>query len=154
MAAFDFNVLAKAIVNDCEIEAETRGCRLVLTGKIQSPVNGSRELMRRALENVIRNAVRFSPHDQTIDIHMVEQINVAVIAIRDRGPGVEQQFLSSIFDPFFRTDSALDVSGGGVGLGLAIAKRAVQLHGGTIQAKNTDPGLQVWITVPLRGDEA
>ena len=71
------------------------------------------------------------------------------IAIRDYGPGVPEDALTRIFDPFFRVEEARDAMGGGSGLGLSIAKRAVQVHHGTITAENASPGLRVQIRIPL-----
>jgi len=73
----------------------------------------------------------------------------AAIAVRDYGPGVPEDALTQIFDPFFRVDEARDVMSGGSGLGLSIAKQAVQVHQGTITAENASPGLRVKITIPL-----
>jgi len=86
----------------------------------------------------------------TIDIFVSENIHTAAISIRDYGPGVPEQVLTQIFDPFFRVEEARNAMGGGSGLGLSIAKQAVQLHHGTITAENASPGLRVQITIPLR----
>jgi signal transduction histidine kinase len=72
-----------------------------------------------------------------------------MIVVRDCGPGVPQDALARIFDPFFRVEEARDLNGGGSGLGLSIAKRAVQVHHGTITAENASPGLRVQIAIPL-----
>jgi signal transduction histidine kinase len=72
-----------------------------------------------------------------------------MIAVRDYGPGVPEDALTKIFDPFFRVEEARDATGGGSGLGLSIAKRAVQVHHGAITAENASPGLRVQITIPL-----
>ena len=151
-ASTDLDALTRSIVSDCSIEADMRGCALVLTGTLQAEIEGDRELLRRAIENVVRNAIRYCPRGETIDIHMTDRSGNAVIDIRDHGPGVEEQFLTAIFEPFFRTDAARQLSNGGTGLGLAIAKRAVQLHTGTIQANNAGPGLQVTMTLPITRD--
>ena len=80
---------------------------------------------------------------------MSENSNNAVVAVRDYGPGVPEEALTRIFDPFFRVEEARNANGGGSGLGLSIAKRAVQLHHGAIAAENAFPGLRVKITIPL-----
>jgi signal transduction histidine kinase len=110
---------------------------------------GNRELLRRAVENVLRNAIRYSPESSTIDLSLTEDSDAAHIAIRDYGPGVPEDALTRIFDPFFRVEEARDPIGGGSGLGLSIAKRAVQVHHGAIRAENASPGLRVRITIPL-----
>jgi len=97
----------------------------------------------------MRNGIRYSPEQSTMDVFLVGDSDAAEIAIRDYGPGVPEDTLTRIFDPFFRVEEARDALGGGSGLGLSIAKRAVQLHHGTITAENALPGLRVRIRIPL-----
>lgn len=137
------------LIRDCTLEAQVRGCRISLTGSSAGAILGNRELLRRAVENVVRNAIRYSPEQSTIDVFFVEDSDAAEIAIRDYGPGVPEDALTRIFDPFFRVEEARDALGGGSGLGLSIAKRAVQVHHGTITAENALPGLRVRIRIPL-----
>jgi two-component system sensor histidine kinase CpxA len=73
----------------------------------------------------------------------------AMITVRDNGPGVPEAMLTRIFDPFFRVEAARNSNGGGSGLGLSIAKRAIELHYGAIAARNASPGLCLEITIPL-----
>jgi len=137
------------VVRDCTLEAEVRGCRIAMCGSSASEILGNRELLRRAVENVMRNAIRYSPEQSTIDVCLAEDSDTANIAVRDHGPGVPEDMLTRIFDPFFRVEEARDALGGGSGLGLSIAKRAVQVHHGTITAQNASPGLRVQIKIPL-----
>jgi signal transduction histidine kinase len=136
------------VICDCTVEVEVRGCRIVLNGKSTSEILGNRELLRRAVENVLRNAIRYSPEQSPIDVSVVEDSDAVNIAVRDYGPGVPENTLTKIFDPFFRVEEARDALGGGSGLGLSIAKRAVQVHHGTITAENASPGLRVQIRIP------
>ena len=137
------------VIRDCAVEAEVRGCLIALNGRLAGEVLGNRELLRRAVENVLRNGIRYSPEQSTIDVSLVEDSRAANIAVRDYGPGVPEDALTRIFDPFFRVEEARDATGGGSGLGLSIAKRALQVHHGTITAENAAPGLRVRITIPL-----
>ena len=137
------------VVRDCAMESEARGCRIHLMGSIDGQVMGSRELLRRAIENVLRNAVRYSPEGTTILVYLAEKEQSAVIVVRDHGPGVPDEMLARIFDPFFRVEEARNTNGGGSGLGLSIAKRAVQAHHGSIAAENAAPGLRVTLAIPL-----
>jgi len=137
------------VIRDCALEAENRDCRIVLQGQLDGEVLGNRELLRRAVENVLRNGIRFAPEHSTIDVSTTEDSRVAVIVVRDYGPGVPGDALAKIFDPFFRVEEARDTTSGGSGLGLSIAKQAVQVHHGTIVAENASPGLRVRITIPL-----
>jgi two-component system sensor histidine kinase CpxA len=140
--------LIREIVEDCGMEAGVRGCRLVLKGAGQSHLCGDRELLRRAIENIVRNAIRHAPEGSAIDITLNGSPSNASLAIRDYGPGVPTEALSSIFKPFFRLDHARDSASGGVGLGLAIAQRAIELHAGRVWAENAGPGLRVCVTLP------
>src|SRR5271168_2443834 len=88
------------VIRDCALEAEVRGCRIVLSGRSTGEILGNRELLRRALENVMRNAIRYSPEQSTIDVSVVEDSGAANIAIRDYGSGVPEGTLTKIFDPF------------------------------------------------------
>ena len=137
------------VIRDSSLEAEVRGCHISLNGSSAGEILGNRELLRRAIENVMRNGIRYSPEQSTIDVFLIEEPNTAEIAIRDYGPGVPEDTLTRIFDPFFRVEEARDALGGGSGLGLSIAKRAVQVHHGTITAENALPGLRVRIKIPL-----
>ncbi len=136
------------VIHDCALEAVVRGCRIVLNGSSAAEILGNRELLRRAIENVMRNAIRYSPEQSTIDVCLGGDSNAAEIAIRDYGSGVPEDTLTRIFDPFFRVEEARDALGGGSGLGLSIAKRAVQVHHGMITAENALPGLRVRIRIP------
>ncbi len=137
------------VVRDCAVEAGARGCRIEFVGSIDGQVLGSRELLRRAIENVLRNAVRYSPEGSTILVSLSEKEQAAVIVVRDHGPGVPDDMLVRIFDPFFRVEEARTPNSGGTGLGLSIAKRAMQAHHGTISAENSEPGLRVKLVIPL-----
>ena len=137
------------VVRDCQLEAEARGCQIVFANACDGDLLGSRELLRRAVENVLRNAIRYSPEGTRIHVSVEESQQSAVIVIRDHGPGVPTETLGRIFDPFFRVEEARNTNGGGSGLGLSIAKRAVQAHHGLIVAENANPGLRVSLSIPL-----
>jgi signal transduction histidine kinase len=137
------------VLQDCAVEAEFCGCRLEMTGHAEGEVLGNRELLRRAVENVVRNGIRYSPEHSVVAIAVAENGRDSTIAVRDYGPGVPPETLTRIFDPFYRVEEARDNNGGGSGLGLSIAKRAIELHHGTIVARNASPGLLVEMTIPL-----
>ncbi len=146
----DLQEIVDAVMQDCAVEAKVRNCVLELEGELTSPVEGNPELLRRAIENVTRNAVRYSPDGSSIYISLAELNGNAMVTVRDMGAGVPESALTRIFDPFFRVESARDTKSGGSGLGLSIARRAVQLHHGAIVARNALPGLMVSIWIPLR----
>jgi two-component system sensor histidine kinase CpxA len=145
--------LLRDLVDDCALEAEAKECRLELDTPISCSVQGEPELLRRAVENVVRNAIRHAPPDTSIDVSLALVGKMARIVARDHGPGVPEELLSAIFEPFFRAERHRSRASGGVGLGLAIARRAVDLHHGRITASNAHPGLAVTIEVP-QGQEA
>jgi signal transduction histidine kinase len=137
--------LVQEVVDDCSIEAETRGTKLVFSQATPVTLSGDRELLRRAVENVVRNAIRYAPQGTPVELTLKEDGH---IVIRDYGPGVPEQSLNHIFDAFYRVDSDRNRNSGGVGLGLAIARRAVELHNGHITARNAGPGLLVDVQLP------
>ena len=141
--------IIEEVVRDSSVEAEIRGCRIQVHGNVCGQVHGNPELLRRAVENVLRNGIRYSPDKSPIELCLRENADEAMISIRDYGPGVPDQSLTRIFDPFFRVEEARNTNGGGSGLGLSIAKRAVHVHHGSIVAENATPGLRVTIIIPL-----
>jgi signal transduction histidine kinase len=140
--------VVRDIVSDERLDAEIRECRLQVSGQLQRALWGDPELLRRAVANVVRNAIRYSPPRSTVEVQLEEDADSTTMEIRDHGPGVPEGLLSQIFKPFFRVEDARDADSGGVGLGLSIAMRAVQLHQGTIRGENANPGLRVKITLP------
>jgi two-component system sensor histidine kinase CpxA len=135
--------LLREVIEDCRLEAEARGCAIHLAAG-ELTVEGDRELLRRAIENVLRNAVRYTPEKSKVEVTLEDRR----ISIRDHGPGVPEDALTRIFQPFYRVDDSRTQSTGGTGLGLAIAQRAVDLHRGRLWAENANPGLRVWIELP------
>ncbi len=140
------------LVYDSLLEAKAKDCTLLLKAAASAVVTGDEELIRRALENVMRNAIRYAPRGTAVDIELVKSEDTAVVSVRDYGPGVPEDALTRIFDAFYRVDSDRNRVSGGLGLGLAIARRSVQLHKGKLTAQNAHPGLLVTIEVPITAD--
>jgi two-component system sensor histidine kinase CpxA len=152
----DIGELLHNIVSDVAIEADARGCLVNVQARERVLVCGDPELLRSAFENVIRNAVRFSPAGAVVVVsaRRVTPSNMgetAEIAVHDSGPGVPEKDLGLIFEPFYRVDAARAHQGtAGEGLGLAIAAQALAVHGGAISAHNNPGGgLAVVVTLPL-----
>ena len=140
--------LLHEVVDDCRIEADARRCTVQIDAPDPVEAQGDPELLRRAFENVLRNAIRHAPEGTAIEACLSRNSATASIAVRDYGSGVPEELLRSIFQPFFRVEEARDNASGNVGLGLAIAHRAITLHSGRIWAENRNPGLVVTIELP------
>nr|WP_142014520.1 ATP-binding protein [Serratia fonticola] len=146
---FDLYGLVDAVVNDARYEAQIPGVDIVLqaSSDVEYTVKGNAELMRRAIDNIVRNALRFSSHGQQVTVTLTRVDSLFQIQVSDQGPGVEESKLSSIFDPFVRVKSAM--SGKGYGLGLAITRKVVLAHGGQVDAHNGEQGgLVITLRVP------
>jgi two-component system sensor histidine kinase CpxA len=130
--------LVEAHLPNLQFEASARGCSVSLSALAHPVVAVDPELIGRAIENIARNAIRYSPVDGMVEIEVSsvdEQGRTnAVVRIMDRGPGVPEEMLTAIFRPFVRVDTSRNGGTGGFGVGLAIAERAILLHGGQIQA--------------------
>jgi two-component system sensor histidine kinase CpxA len=146
----DIESLLTEVVDECSIEARERGCELEVRLEDSGSVLGDPELLRRAVENPLRNAIRHSPAGSHVEIVCDGDADFVVISIRDRGPGVPDAALQEIFRPFYRVESDRDRNTGGSGLGLAIAERVVALHRGSVKAENATPGLKIEIQLPRR----
>ena len=143
----DLADLIADIAEDARFEAQATNRRLALRSVDRLLVRGHSELLHRAFENVVRNAVKYTAAGTEVDLDLHLAGTRAVLVVSDRGPGIPPGELERVFEPFYR------ISGDtvkGFGLGLAIARRAVLAHGGSIQAHNRDGGgLRVRIELPL-----
>ncbi len=143
--------MVKEVAEDAEFEAQERQCAVRVVGSVRCSTEGSPELLRSAVENVVRNAVRYTAAGTEVEITLAGRDARAEIAVRDHGPGVPEPELANLFLPFYRVAGARERETGGSGLGLAIADRAVRLHGGTVAAANAaGGGLVVRISLPAQ----
>lgn len=140
----DLTALIAEIVHDVDFEARSKERRVITTAAEPFMIEGNRELLRQALENLIRNAARYTAQDTAVDVTIrcrsVGGRNWAHVEVRDYGPGVPESELYDIFRPFYRVNDARERQSGGSGVGLAIADRAVRLHGGSLRAFNAPSG--------------
>jgi two-component system sensor histidine kinase CpxA len=149
----DLADLLERIVEDANYECQGSDLKTRLAVSPVTNFYGSYELLYRAIENVIRNAIKYTSEGSVVDIALASQQNGtwAEISVRDHGPGVPESTLSELFRPFYRVCDSRDRSSGGTGVGLAIAEQAIKLHGGKISAKNhKEGGLLFTISLPLR----
>jgi signal transduction histidine kinase len=146
-SSFDLVQLVREIVDDAEYEARNRNRSVQLESPDSCNILGNEQLLRRAIENVVRNAVQYTAEETAVEVKL-KCGGQAVIRVRDHGPGVPAETLDKLFRAFYRVDEARDRNSGGTGLGLAIAERAVRLHGGTVEAANVG-GLAVTIVLPI-----
>ncbi|MFZ0305223.1 MAG: ATP-binding protein [Terracidiphilus sp.] len=153
MIDVDLADLLSQIVRNAEFESRELNGRIDLNASGQCTVWGNAELLHSAIENVVRNAVRYtekgSPVEVCMECESLSEIPSVRLSVRDYGPGVPEPELKNIFLPFYRVADSRDRQSGGTGLGLAIADRVVRLHGGTIRAENAAPrGLRIEIVLP------
>jgi two-component system sensor histidine kinase CpxA len=148
--SIDLGALSQSVVDDAAIEAERRGSRIVLSAPQPCMLNGNRELLRRALDNVVRNAVRFTAAGEPVEVELARDARRVTLSVRDHGPGVPADALTKIWKPFYRVEGDRARNSGGTGLGLAITEQAVTLHGGQVRAENHDGGgLLVTLELPI-----
>jgi len=157
----DLARLIQEVSDDADFEARSLNRRVEILSRDECCIDGNEDLLRRAIENVARNAVRYTKEGSAVDISL-RRIRGngnprGLITIRDHGRGVPEESIPHLFKPFYRADHGRDRESGGAGLGLAITEAAVRLHDGTVQAMNAgDGGLIVEITLPIlsRGSPA
>jgi len=147
--------IVMSVTEDAEFEAQARHCH-VRTSLPEGnwEVSGNASLLHSAVENVVRNAIRYTQENTSVDVELTRATKgasqEAVVRVSDCGPGAPSEALSKLFEPFYRLDDARGRQTGGVGLGLAITERAVRFHGGKVKAFNRDGGgLIVEIRLPL-----
>ncbi len=155
--------LVEQVAHDAEYETPGRGCRVTspVDMSANTPADAADEflveadpdLLRSAVENVVRNATRYTAEGTTVEVRLERQQGAngeeIVVRVLDTGPGVPDEALTKIFQPFYRLDDARNRQTGGAGLGLSIADRAIRLHGGQLRASNrNEGGLEVEIRIP------
>lgn len=149
---FDFAEIVRLVGEDAKFEAASTGVQVdvaITPADADWIVRGDGRLISRAVDNVVRNALRFSPKGQTVRIILDREDGFYRLAVKDKGPGVPAELLATLFKPFVQGPG----DGQGFGLGLAIAERSVIAHGGTIQAVNESTG-GFTITIRLPRSEA
>lgn len=146
---FNFAEIVKAVVQDARYEAAAKGVEVLLDVQpadesFEWIAIGSGKLVSRAIENIVRNAVRYSSEGGKVVAMLRRDGENYSLKVTDEGPGIPEEGMKALFTPF-----GVSADGFGFGLGLAIAQRAVMVHGGTISARNRQPkGLEMAVTLP------
>src|ERR1700722_2526358 len=146
---FDLDELIEEVVRDANFEGAVKNCSVRLQGAANTCVTRNRDLVRSAIENVLRNAVRYSPQGAPVDVSVTHPASGLAILIRDGGPGVPDKDLERIFEPFYRVAESRDRDTGGEGIGLAITAQVMKAHGGSAEAVNCQGGgFEVRLNLP------
>ena len=148
----DLQALVLAVAEDANFEANSRNRTVRVLTVFPCRRKGNLQLLRSAVENVVRNAANYTPEGAEVEVSLLpaDRGYSALIHIRDHGSGVPEAALKTIFEPFFRVDEARDRLSGGAGLGLSITDRVIRAHGGAVRAHNhADGGLVIELTLPL-----
>lgn len=146
-ARINLKELVEDVAEDAAFEAEAKGKSVHVVKADDCRVTGSETLLRSAVDNVLRNAVRYTAEGSTVDVALSSRNGKAVVTITDHGGGVPEGELTNLFRPFYRVSESRERTTGGIGLGLAIAQQAVKAHKGTISAANRNGGLAVEIVL-------
>jgi two-component system OmpR family sensor kinase len=149
----DLTELVADIADDARYEAQAHGRDVVFAGDGEAVSEVYGHMLHRAFENVVRNGVKFTREGTTVEVGTAATAQAITVTVADRGPGVPEGEIESIFEPFYRGGQGDHTDG--FGLGLAIARRAVEAHGGRIRARNREGGgLVMEIVLPLDGPAA
>ncbi len=141
----NLRTLVEQVASDADFEANAKGKSVKVRSAVDCRVIGSDSLIRSAVDNILRNAVRYTREGSEVEVSLSNGNGRAVLRVVDHGSGVPEPELKNLFRPFYRVGEARDRGSGGTGLGLAIAEQAIKLHEGSISARNTVDGLEVEI---------
>jgi two-component system sensor histidine kinase CpxA len=137
--------IVEQIAADADFEASANERSVQVIKSDDCRLLGSETLIRSAVENVLRNAVRYTKPGTAVEVSITKNGDRAIISVRDHGDGVPEDELENLFRPFYRIGDARERKTGGTGLGLAIAEQAIRAHKGSINARNEGDGLVVEI---------
>lgn len=148
---FDLPELLTEIIEVNQVEADARQQTINLHTSSGIQIYADSRLLARAVENVLRNAIKYSPAASMINISLLQQANQLVLTIRDQGPGIAPEQLDAVFEPFYRVSNSRNSNTGGTGLGLAIVAQIVRQHGGQVRAENSPQGgLCITMHLPVK----
>lgn len=149
----DIVALLEEVISLTNLEAEAKNQRIIMTAPPQLWLEADSRLLGRAIENILRNAVKYSPHHSNIECNISVQGKQLCLSIRDFGTGIPPALLQNIFLPFYRVSDSRTATTGGTGLGLAIVAQIIRQHHGQVSAElPAGGGLQVNVTLPYQSD--
>ena len=141
--------LVQNIVDDASLEGQAAGKQIRMQGPQRCVIDLDSGLVQSAVENVVRNALRYTAEGTPVDVNILDDPECVRIVVDDHGPGVPEEAIAKIFEPFYGVGDSRSTQSGSGGIGLAIAERSIRLHGGTIAARNRNGGgLRVEIALP------
>jgi len=149
--AIDIRSMLESLVDDFRVEAKEKDVTLEFESDLDEAVVATySNTLIGVFENILRNALHYTATGSVINVSLHRSGDTFRVRISDQGPGVREEELADIFEPFYRTDEARDRASGGYGLGLSIAQRTIALHNGEITARNRpEGGLQVEVALPV-----
>jgi two-component system sensor histidine kinase CpxA len=148
----DLHVVLEEVVQSATYEGRQKKCAVMLFGQGPAFVTGDYAALHSCFENIVRNAVCYSPSNCDVVVTLRSDGSRFLVSIEDSGPGVPAELLPRIFAPFFRVPESMAAHPNGTGLGLSITARIVARYGGTIRAENrADRGLRVQVQLPQQG---
>lgn len=148
--SFSVDRVLRDLVDNADFEAAMNDKSVVLMRCDQCSLYGDEASFTSSVENIVRNAIRFAPQDSRVEVRLKRTEDEVYVEVRDYGPGVPEDDLKHLFEPFYRVDETRGGDNSGTGLGMAIAKAAIDGHKGTIVSENAEPGLRTTIRIPMQ----
>jgi two-component system sensor histidine kinase CpxA len=147
---YDLSQLLSSLTQDAEFETQSKH-KIILKQPKKNELIGQPELVSRAVENIVRNALRYTSEDGSVFISALVHQECIIVRIEDEGEGVPEDSLRRLFEPFYRVESSRNQQTGGYGVGMAIAEQAIRAQNGSIKASNRpEGGLMVEIILPKK----
>lgn len=147
--SLDLVALLQEVIEDARFESQHGGTAIVLNTDLKEALVSSHgDLLKKAIENVLRNALHYTPDGSSVNVGLCTTAESWLLTIEDQGPGIPEDELERIFEAFYRVDTARQRDTGGYGLGLAIARRSIEQHNGVMRAENTGSGLSISMELP------
>jgi signal transduction histidine kinase len=149
LVPLDLTLVVHSAIDVVRPAAEAKSIQIILNTDGELAVKGDKDRLQQVTWNLLANAVKFSPTGGSVEVSVRKHESEAMVVVADNGPGIPINFLPHAFERFSQADGSSTRSHGGLGLGLAIVRHLVELHGGTVEARNRDEGNGAILTVVL-----